>query len=515
MPKTFYITTPLYYVNAKPHIGHAYTEILCDTFARFQKFTGRDVFFMTGTDEHGTKIEKTARDQGKEPREYVDAMIPHFKDLWQKLGIEYDYFIRTTEDRHKKTVQKILLDLEAKGEIYAADYEGWYSIKSETFYTESELVDGRCPDTGGEVQKIVEKNYFFKMSKYQDWLIEYIEKHPDFIRPSYRRNEILGFLRQPLSDLCITRPRERLKWGIDYPSSKDHVVYVWFDALVNYISGAGYGTDEARFKSLWPADVHVIGKDIIRHHAVYWPVMLKAIGVAMPESILAHGWWTLGGSKVSKSSGNSVDPVELMNKYTVDGFRYFLLNEVTVGQDGAYSEDLIRERYRTDLANDLGNLFFRAASMIARYYEGALPDAAAAAQKNPLAQQAFGLYDQACAAMKDYNPRGALEPVFALIVRANQFVEERQPWKLAKDPAKKDELAETMFVLADCLAHAAAILQAFLPATAHKILTQLNLPSPMKIKNSAEFTKFFVKSGAKIDKGEPLFPKLEDEEEKV
>lgn len=512
MSKTYYLTTPLYYVNARPHIGHAYTNILCDSFARFHRFLGEDVFFMTGTDEHGTKIEKTAQEKGLEPQAYVDEMVPHFRDLWERLGIRHDYFIRTTGAEHKEVVCHILRDLEDRGEIYKANYTGWYSIKSETFYAESELIDGRCPDTGGEVQKIEEENYFFRMSKYQEWLISYIQENTGFIQPEMRRNEILGFLKQPLEDLCITRPSERLKWGIPYPGSKDHVIYVWFDALINYVSGAGYAVDAERFKRLWPADAHVIGKDIIRHHAVYWPIMLKACGLPMPKKILAHGWWTLSGAKVSKSSGNIVDPIALIEKYGVDAFRYFLLNEVTVGMDGAYSEDLIRERYRTDLANDLGNLWFRTASMIGRYFNGALPEPPGEGADLELVRMTASLYEKVYAAMQVYNPREALASIWTVITRANQFIEEQKPWVLAKDEAKAGELAGTLFALADSLAHIACLLQSFLPESAASILSNLRLPVPMPVSSAESFRKVLVTPGTVIERGEPLFPKLDDED---
>jgi methionyl-tRNA synthetase len=515
LDKKYYITTPLYYVNAKPHIGHAYTNVLCDTFTRFYRFQNKDVFFMTGTDEHGTKIEKTAIEKGKTPQEYVDEIVPHFKSLWETLGIKHDFFIRTTDQQHKDVVRKVLIDLEAKGEIYKATYSGWYSIKSETFYKESELVEGRCPDTGGEVQKIEEENYFFKMSKYQEWLIDYIQNNPNFIQPEMRKNEVLGFLKEPLEDLCITRPKERLTWGIEYPGSENHVIYVWFDALINYISGAGYTWDDARFKSLWPADIHVVGKDILRHHAVFWPIMLKACGLEMPKTVLAHGWWTMQGSKMSKSTGNIVDPVELIAKYGVDPLRYFLMNEVTVGYDGAYSEDLLRERYRTDLANDLGNLFFRTASMIGKYYDSKLPEVTTDLNQLELIQQTYALYDQVVEAMEAKNPRQALSPIWSVISRANQFVEERAPWKLAKDPAQSAVLAETMFALADSLAHIACLLQAFLPATAEKMLQCLGMTIPFTINDAKDFRKSFLQSGQTIERGEPLFPKLEDEEAAV
>jgi methionyl-tRNA synthetase len=503
---TYYITTPLYYVNAKPHIGHAYTNVLCDTFTRWHKFKGEKVFFMTGTDEHGTKIEKVAKAEGKEPRAYVDAMVPEFKSLWELLGIEYDYFIRTTDESHKKAVAKILTDLEAKGEIYKASYTGSYCTPCESFWTDLQLKEGKCPDCGREVQQLSEENYFFKLSKYQEWLIDYINKHPDFIQPEMRKNEILGFLRQPLEDLSISRARARLSWGIDYPTSKDHVVYVWFDALVNYVSGVGYPLDKAKFDSLWPADVHVVGKDILRQHAVYWPIMLKAMGLEMPKKVLAHGWWTMQGAKVSKSRGNAVDPVELTRKYSVDAFRYFLLHEVTLGMDGAFSEDLFAERYTTDLANDLGNLWFRFASMLEKYFAGLVPEEKA--KSGPLFTESLALYDKVDKAMAVYDPRAAMDAVWAVIKLGNLFVEDNKPWALAKDPAKKAELAAVMTALAESLAHIAVVLQPFLPETARQMISRMGLPKEACA--PAAFRNPLTKPGMKVERGLPLFPRLEE-----
>ena len=547
--KSFYITTPLYYVNAKPHIGHAYTNILCDTFARWHRMLGEKVFFLTGTDEHGTKIEKAAREQGKEPRAYTDEMVPEFKKLWQRLGIEYDYFIRTTDADHRQTVQNILKGLEARGEIYKADYKGWYCTPCESFWTKLQLNGGAglkpaptgarrvCPDCGRDVQELSEENYFFKLSKYQKWLVEYIESHPEFVRPEMRKNEILGFLREPLEDLCISRPRARLAWGIDYPSSKEHVVYVWFDALINYVTAAGYG-NEKKFKTLWPADIHMVGKDILRHHAVYWPMMLKAIGVEMPKTVLAHGWWTLQGTKVSKSRGNAVDPTELCKKYGVDAFRYFLLNEVTIGNDGAFSEDLLAERYASDLANNLGNLWFRLASMLEKYFEGKIPrtgkspvNAGAAHASNaggrhapPLQAETYALWEKVDRSMKNLDPREALSHIWNVAVRANQYIEETKPWVLAKDAAKKEVLAETLLVLAECVAHLGILLRPFLPETAEKILERLQLDvgarhtpnvgarhaSPLLCSTEKDFTRPLLKAGTAVERGEALFPRLEE-----
>ncbi|MDD5672380.1 MAG: methionine--tRNA ligase [Candidatus Omnitrophica bacterium] len=510
--KTFYITTPIYYVNAKPHIGHAYTSILCDCFSRYHRLLGEKVFYLTGTDEHGTKVEKAAREQNKEPQQYVDEVVQQFQNLWAMLDIRYDQFIRTTQAEHKKVVQNILRDLEARGEIYKASYQGWYCTPCESFWTQLQLVDGKCPDCHRDVQELSEENYFFKLSNHQTWLIEYIRTHPAFILPEIRRNEILGFLREPLEDLCITRPKTRLRWGIDYPGSAEHVVYVWFDALINYVSAIGLTVDEKRFSSVWPASVQVIGKDILRQHAVYWPIMLKAIGVDMPETVLAHGWWTIAGAKVSKSRGNIVDSVEIVKKYGVDAFRYFLLHEVTLGLDGAYSEDLLRERYTSDLANDLGNLWFRLASMLEKYFGSAIPNSADGSAADPLTVMTYELWAKVQACMMRYDPRGALDALWQVVTRANQYVEEKKPWVLAKDPSKKEELALTLWILSECIAHLAYLLTSFLPETAGKILTRMGLPIDAKMETEADFKKRLVRTGSKVQRGDALFPKLDDEE---
>ncbi|MCM8775571.1 MAG: methionine--tRNA ligase, partial [Candidatus Omnitrophica bacterium] len=466
--------------------------------------------FMTGTDEHGTKIEKTARDQNKEPGLYVDEMVPQFRGLWEVLGISSDYFIRTTDKDHKQAVQNVLKKLEADGEIYKATYTGWYCIPCESFWPRMQLVEGKCPDCHRPVQELSEDNYFFRLSKYQQWLIEYIETHPQFVIPEIRRNEILGFLRQPLEDLCITRPRKRLSWGIDYPSSPDHVVYVWFDALLNYVTGVGLTLDQNKFDTFWPADVHVVGKDILRQHAVYWPIMLKACGVAMPETVLAHGWWTIGGAKVSKSRGNIVDPFELVKIYGIDAFRYFLLKEVTVGFDGTYSEDLLRERYMSDLANDLGNLWFRLASMLDKYFNGRIPDGVEPDRTGSLLAKTFHLWEKVHESMLQYDPRDALSQIWEVVTRANQFVEENKPWVLAKDPSRSGDLAKVLVTLAECVAHLAVLLLSFLPHTASQILTRLRLPCDFVIRDAAEFDQRFVRPNTAVDRGEVLFPRLED-----
>lgn len=510
--KPFYITTPLYYVNAKPHIGHAYTNILCDTFARYRRFLGEEVFFLTGTDEHGTKIEKAAREQNKPPRQYVDDMVPEFKKLWTLLGIDYDYFIRTTDDSHKKIVQTILRDLEQKGDIYKADYKGWYCTPCESFWTRLQLIEGKCPDCHREVQELSEENYFFKLSKYQSWLIDYIQARPDFIRPEMRKNEILGFLKEPLEDLCITRPRARLAWGIDYPTSQEHVVYVWFDALINYVSAAEFGVNPKKFQSLWPADVHMVGKDILRQHAVFWPIMLKACGIEMPKIVMAHGWWTMSGAKVSKSRGNAVDPITLVNQYGSDAFRYFLLREVTIGFDGAFSEDLLAERYTTHLANDLGNLWFRLVAMLDKYFSGVIPQNTDhfIQSKETLLMRTLDLFEQVRAAMNQYDPREALTYIWQVITLCNQFVEEKKPWVLAKDSSRKEELAVCLRILAECVAHIAFLLRSFMPETSKKIIERFGLSFERTIKSEADYRVSFLKEGTPVQRGDVLFPRLEE-----
>jgi len=511
MGKKTFITTPLYYVNAKPHIGHAYTNILCDTFARYYRLIGQDVFFLTGTDEHGTKIQKAALDKGEEPKAYVDAMLPHFKELWSTLNISYDYFIRTVDENHKKVVRNILVDLEKKGDIYKSSYRGWYCLPCESFWTKLQLVEGKCPDCHRDVEEIEEENYFFKLSKYQDWLIQYIQDHPDFVYPEIRKNEILGFLKQPLEDLCITRPKSRLSWGIDYPGSSEHVVYVWFDALINYVSAPCYTLDEKKFKSLWPAQFHLVGKDILRQHAIYWPIMLKAMGLVMPERIIAHGWWKLGGTKVSKSRGNAVNPIEIVHKYGVDALRYFLLNEVTLGLDGSYSEDLLCERYTSDLANDLGNLVHRVTSMIGRYFEGKMPEVGADLEKDPLIQNTYALWEKVEGAMNHYDLRKALGEIWTVMTEANQFAEQRKPWALAKDPSKREELTETLGVLAEIVVHFGILLLAFLPETAKKILERFGVQHSQELHSKESYAKRLIATGTRIEKGDPLFPRLEEE----
>lgn len=506
--KPFYITTPLYYVNAKPHIGHAYTNIVCDTFARFHRFLGEEVRFMTGTDEHGTKIDRAAKDQGKEAKAYVDEMVPLFQSLWTTLGIEYDYFIRTTDANHKQIVQSILKALEAQGDIYRGKYKGSYCTPCESFWTETQLLEGKCPDCHRAVQQLEEENYFFKLSKYQSWLVGYIRECPKFVWPETRRNEILSFLERPLEDLCITRPRSRLAWGIAYPSSPEHVVYVWFDALVNYVSGVGYSKDIKQFSRFWPADLHVVGKDILRQHAIYWPIMLKAIGVGMPRTVLAHGWWTIEGSKVSKSSGNVVDPFEISERYGVDAFRYYLLHEARLGLDGSYSEELLVERLNSDLADDLGNLVLRATSMLERYFNGNIPETVervGAIHESPLRKKATDMSEQVKKAMLGFEPQEALDAIWEVVREANRYVEQNKPWLLAKE-SKTEQLGDFLVTLLDTVRLLGIILTPFLPSTAGKILSSFGI---QKRPGFEDLQLGRLSTGLHVEKGEPLFPKVE------
>lgn len=508
--KPFYITTPLYYVNARPHIGHAYTNLVCDSFARFFRFLGREVFFLTGTDEHGTKIDKAAREAGKAPKDYADAMVPQFKALWRALDIRYDFFIRTTDAEHKETVQHLLRHLSEKGDIYLGRYRGWYCTPCESFWTPLQLKEGKCPDCRRQVQALEEENYFFRLSKYQKWLISHIESHPRFILPEIRRNEISGFLREPLEDLSITRPRSRLTWGIDFPLSPNHVVYVWFDALINYVSAVGFARDPKRFNALWPADVHMVGKDILRQHAVYWPIMLRAAEVEMPQTLFAHGWWTLEGAKVSKSKGNIVDPFEVVQKYGPDPLRYFLLREVALGLDGAYSEELLAERTTHDLANDLGNLWHRTISMVEQYFNGKIPAPSEGFTQEPIQKKLKELPDRVKSFMEGFDPRGALTAIWEPLTLANRFIEEKKPWGLARDEGKRSELGNVLFILCETLATSAYLFSSFLPRTASEILKRLKLPEPRSW-DEVRKGRLLV-PGTSVEKGTPLFPKREERE---
>ena len=506
----FYITTPLYYVNGDPHIGHSYTNIACDALARFKRLRGCDVLFTTGTDEHGQKIKEAALAKGMEPALFVDTVVPRFKKLWEKLNISYDDFIRTTERRHKDVVEKILDLIYKNGDLYEGEYCGWYCTPCESFWTESQLVEGACPDCNRKVSHIKEKNLFFRLSKYQAWLVDYIGSHEDFILPAMRRNEVLSFLKNPLNDLCISRPKSRLSWGIDIPFSKDYVTYVWFDALINYISVCGYGGDQRKFKKFWPADVHMIGKDILRPHAVYWPIMLHAAGLEPPRTIFAHGWWKIGEDKMSKSRGNIVNPLEIVDKFGVDAYRFFLLREVSLGMDGSFSESSLISRINSGLANDLGNLLYRTLTMIEKYFSGTLPERRNIASSDDITKLLIakmnGLGSEISSAMDRIDPSQALTAIWELINTANKFIEQKAPWKLSKEK-KTGELKDMLYDLYESLRIISIALWPYLPGTSESIRTQLGLKAD--VGTLKELSWGTAKAGVKINKGKPLFPRIE------
>jgi methionyl-tRNA synthetase len=517
MPK-FYITTPLYYVNSKPHIGHSYTQIACDAVARFAKMRGEDVFFLTGTDEHGEKIEKATIERGfkqGEEKRFVDEIVPVFKDLWAKLGIGYDHFIRTTDDYHKRCVQSLLDKLYKEGKIYKKEYKGWFCTPCETFWSQTQAQGGVCPECKRPLEKLDEVNYFFKLSEYQSWLVDYINTNPDFIRPDFRRNEVLGFLKsEPLQDLCISRPKSRLNWGIELPFDRDFVTYVWFDALTNYISGAGYPHNMDQFNKLWPADFHVIGKDILRHHAVYWPIMLHAAGIKPPKSIFAHGWWTMKGEKMSKSRGNVVDPFDMIARYGIDAYRYFLLREVQFGLDGAFSEEAFVTRYNSDLANDIGNLLNRSLTMVEKYFGGKVPEGGqgpgARVQKGEeLKTKASALAGELEKSVPNFDFMTALTKIWEVINIANKYIEDSKPWTLSKE-GKTEELKTVIYDLTEALRIVSVAVYPFMPSAARNIHKQLGLgddPRTMTLKSIRSWGG--IKPGTRTEKPTPLFPRID------
>jgi methionyl-tRNA synthetase len=466
----FYITTPIYYVNDKPHIGHAYTTLLADVMAQYHRLLGEDVHFLTGTDEHGQKVQNAAEAAGITPQEQADNTVVRFKDLWERLEISHDDFIRTTEERHTVIVQQLLQKLYDEGKIYRDEYEGWYSVSDERFYTEKELVDGKSPE-GKTVEKITEANYFFKMGSYQEWLINYINDNPEFIQPDHRRNETLGFLQKPLGDLCISRPKSRLSWGIELPFDADFVTYVWFDALVNYISGVGYGADEAQFKKWWPANYHLIGKDILTTHTVYWPTMLEAAGLPQAKTIFAHGWWLSKkaeedeAGKMGKSEGNAVDPMSYADDYGVDALRYFLMAEMTLGQDATFGDDIFERRYNADLANDLGNLATRVLKMIAANCEGEIPEIDSAHVGEPeeaLQASVLAAVESMAKSVSDMRLDRGLTDVLSVVRDTNKYFNDRAPWKQVKE-SDPGPFKVTLYTAAEVLRIVAGLLYPVMP----------------------------------------------------
>ncbi|MGC9348919.1 MAG: methionine--tRNA ligase [Anaerolineae bacterium] len=505
MTEPFYVTTPIYYVNDEPHLGHAYTTVLADVLARYARLRGEETFFLTGTDEHGQKVERAAAQRGVTPLEQADDMARRFTGAWDRLHISYDDFIRTTQSRHVRVVETVLQQLWDEGRIYAGDYEGWYCVPDERFWTEKDLVDGACPDCGRPVERIVERNYFFRMSRYQSWLLDYLEAHPDFVQPVSRRNEVLGFLRKPLSDLCISRPASRLSWGIPLPFDPDYVTYVWFDALLNYVTAAGYLSDAERFARLWPQAIHLIGKDILTTHAVYWPTMLEAMGLPQPKLIFAHGWWNVEGTKMSKSLGNVVRPLDLADTYGVDAFRYFLMREMTPGRDASFSQDLIDARYHADLANDLGNLLRRGVSMIHRYCDGTVPvPDTPTTEETALGQRSTAVVSPTLALVEALQVNGGVAQAMDLVSEINRYLERTAPWTQAKAGADQ-RVATILYYAAEALRLASALLQPVMPERMTELARRLgwggNPPSQAALAWGA------LEPGRAVSKGDPLFPR--------
>ncbi len=512
MPERRYLTTPIYYASGEPHLGHAYTTILADALARFDRQEGREVRFLTGTDEHGQKIQEEAEKRGIEPLQLCDQMAERFRDAWDRLDISYDRFIRTTEAEHKAVVRDVLTRLHQRGHIYAGEYSGWYSVSQERYFTDKEIGPDRVdPIAGKPVQWVEEKNWFFRMSAFQDDLVRHIEANPDWIVPETRRNEILGFLQKPLGDLSISRPRSRVSWGIPLPFDEDHVTYVWVDALLNYFtaSGAvtgGAGPDQPGFSdptgSWWPADLHLIGKDILTTHAVYWPTLLMGAGIPLPRRILAHGWWVVDDTKMSKSLGNVVDPLQLRETFGTDAVRWYLLREMPTGADASYTAERFMTRY-DELANVLGNLAHRATSMIVRYREARVPAAAGAGLDDAIASTLAGVR----AALADYRLHEALGSAMELARTANGYVEALEPWAQAKDPAQADALDETLATLARALVVLSALFHPVCPTKAEELARRLSLSSVPTLDAATQIGL----AGLEVAKGDPLFPRIEVE----
>ena len=508
--KTYYISTPIYYPSSNLHIGHTYCTVMADAMARFKRLTGYDVMFLTGTDEHGQKIQKVADEKGMSPQQHVDEIVDGIKELWKTMEISYDDFIRTTEPRHVKRVQDIFMKMYEKGDIYKGEYEGWYCTPCEAFWTETQTVDGKCPDCGRPVEKAKESAYFFKLSKYQGRLIDLFESNPEFLQPETRRNEMLSFAKQGLEDLCISR--SSFSWGIPVPLDEKHVIYVWLDALSNYITALGYPDDPEKYDKYWPADVHLVGKEIVRFHSIIWPAMLMSLDVPLPKKVLGHGWILLAGGKMSKSRGNIVDPVKLIERYGVDALKYFLLREYTFGQDGLYTNEVMLNRMNFDLANDLGNLVSRTVAMIEKYNGGNLPPAKVEGEyDDDLKAVALGAAAKVEAYMDKFSFSQALEEIWIVVRRTNKYIDETMPWVLAKDESTKDRLDTVLHNLAEAIRIVSVLIYPFMHTTSAKIRKQLGIWYADVVWEDAFV--FERMAGEKVKKGDSIFPRLDIEKE--